>query len=87
MPKEKFYCRHIENGAVSCSFCCLEYENLTLTVISKHKDRRLKESRHVNEIPVKEILQLAVADGNGEKMLRIILAEMGAADLTEVFSL
>ena len=81
----KIYCRHTEpDSGKSCTFACLEFADYTLRVVGKHTDRNLRVTRHVNEIGLAEILQLAVAEGDGQQILKDVLKFMSAERLTDV---
>ncbi len=71
MPK--FYCEHRGESGQVCPFACLEYEQMELIIVSRHKSRSMRDGiRHENKIPIVAILEVAVEKGEGGKLARIL---------------
>lgn len=83
MPK--IYCQHKNHAGVVCPNACMEYDRLQIVVKAKHRTIAYGNEHHENRVDLIDILEMAVADGDGQKILAEVLRLMGKESLTEVF--
>mgnify|MGYP000091330629 CR=1 FL=1 len=69
----KIECSYVEQLTLqACTNVCLEYTGLTIITQARHRHRTMKFQLHRNEIPLKDILEMAVKEGDGDKIIEML---------------